>query len=211
MRLILLGVPGGGKGTQAKGIADRYGIPIISTGDILRAAVEKGTELGVMAHGYMTRGELVPDDLIIGIMDKRLDEPDAASGFLLDGFPRSAPQAEALDRMLSEKGQSLDAAIAIEVPDEVVVDRISSRLTCSKCSAVTSTREDRDGKCAQCGGELKVRDDDKPEAVRNRLRVYREKTAALITYYENRGILREVNGNAPREQVACDIRAALSQ
>lgn len=211
MRLILLGAPGGGKGTQAKGIADRYGIPIISTGDILRAAVEKRTELGVTAQGYMTRGELVPDDVIIGIMDKRLDEPDAASGFLLDGFPRSVPQAEALDKMLSEKGQSLDAAIAIEVPDAVVVDRISSRLTCSKCGAVTSAAEDRDRECAQCGGELKIRDDDKPEAVRNRLRVYREKTAPLITYYQNRGILRQVDGNAPREQVASDIRAALSQ
>ena len=211
MRLILLGVPGGGKGTQAKGIADRCGIPIISTGDILRAAVEKGTDLGVTAQAYMTRGELVPDDVIIGIMDKRLDEPDAASGFLLDGFPRSAPQAEALDKMLSERGQFLDAAIAIEVPDDVVVDRISGRLTCSKCGAVTSTTDNRDGKCVQCGGELIVREDDKPDAVRNRLRVYREKTAPLVTYYEDRGILREVNGNAPRDQVARDIWAALSQ
>lgn len=190
MRIVLLGAPGAGKGTQAALIAEKYGIPHISTGDILREAVKQGTELGKSAQTYMSKGELVPDDVVIGIAADRIEQPDARKGFLLDGFPRTVVQAEALDKVLAERSLKLDAVLSLEVDEEEVVRRLSSRKVCAKCGAIcsASTR----AVCELCGDKLITRADDQPEAVRRRLQVYRDQTEPLIEYYDRAGILRRI-------------------
>ncbi len=214
MNLILLGAPGAGKGTQAKMIAEKYGLAHIATGDILREAVAKGTELGKKAKEYMDRGELVPDEIVIGIVKERLKEPDCQKGFILDGFPRTLPQAEALDKMLEELGMKIDAVINIAVPEEEVVRRIAYRRTCKKCGAVYHliyAPPKEDNKCDKCGGELYQREDDKEETVRERYRVYRERTEPLIEYYRKKGLLYEVDGTKSIEEVFKQIEETLKK
>ncbi len=212
MNLILLGAPGAGKGTQAKMISEKYGIPQIATGDMLREAVAKGTELGKKAKEYMDRGELVPDEIVIGIVRERLQQPDCEKGFILDGFPRTLAQAEALDKMLEELGKKIDAVININVPEEEVVKRIAYRRTCRNCGAVYHliyNPPKEDNKCDKCGGELYQRDDDKEETVRERFKVYREKTEPLIEYYKAKGILYEVDGTKDINSVFEEITKIL--
>ncbi len=214
MNLILLGPPGAGKGTQAKMISEKYGIPQIATGDILREAVAKGTELGKKAKEYMDRGELVPDEIVIGIVKERLKQPDCEKGFILDGFPRTLAQAEALDKMLEELGKKLDAVINIDVSEEEIVKRIVNRRTCRNCGAVYHlifNPPKVEGKCDKCGGELYQRDDDKEETVRERLRVYRERTEPLIEYYKKKGLLYDVDGTKDIEGVFKQIDEILSK
>ncbi len=214
MNLILLGAPGAGKGTQAKMISEKYGIPQISTGDMLREAVAKGTELGKKAKEYMDRGELVPDEVVIGIVRERLQQPDCSKGFILDGFPRTIAQAEALDKMLDELGMKIDAVINIAVPEEEVVKRIVNRRTCRKCGAVYHliyNPPKEDNKCDKCGGELYQRDDDKEETVRERYRVYKENTEPLIDYYRKKGVLYDVDGTKDINGVWEEIDAILQK
>jgi adenylate kinase len=214
MNIILLGPPGGGKGTQAKKIVEKYGIPHIATGDILREAVAKGTELGKKAKEYMDRGELVPDEIVIGIVRERLKQPDCEKGFLLDGFPRTIKQAEALDEMLKELGKDIDAVIYIDVPEEEVVKRITYRRTCRNCGAVYHliyAPPKEDNKCDKCGGELYQRDDDKEEVVRQRFKVYMENTAPLIEYYEKKGLLYRVDGTKSIDEVFSQIDEILQK
>ena len=208
VRLILLGPPGVGKGTQGRLLAESQGIPMISTGDMLRAATAAGTPLGKEAKAYMERGDLLPDNIIIGVVEERLREPDAEHGFLLDGFPRTVPQAEALMMVLKDANLHLDAAVAIEAPDEIIIDRLAGRLTCRNCSNIFGPM-DSDA-CPECGGELYVRTDDQPEAVKRRLEVYRKSTEPLIEFFRGQGILKIVDGDRPREEVAQSIAAALS-
>ncbi len=197
MRLILLGPPGAGKGTQAKRLIERYGIPQISTGDILRAAVREGTDLGKTAKKYMDAGKLVPDEVVIGIIEERLKEPDCAKGYILDGFPRTVAQADALTDVLARMGKSIDHVVSIEVPDEELVERLTGRRTCRSCGAMYHVKfspPQKPGVCDKCGGDLFQRDDDKEETIRARLKVYQEQTAPLIAYYEKAGLLRRVSG-----------------
>lgn len=204
MRLIMLGAPGVGKGTQAKRLQDEFGIPQISTGDILRAAARDGTELGRVAKGYMDRGELVPDDVIIGIIRERISQPDCERGFILDGFPRTIPQAESLDKILAEMALNLDTVLEIYVDPEKIVQRLSNRRVCSQCGAVFNLLTDpppADGKCPNCGGEIIQRDDDKEETVRNRLAVYEKQTAPLKEFYSKKGILETIDGDDTIENV----------
>ncbi|NMC59197.1 MAG: adenylate kinase [Candidatus Methanofastidiosa archaeon] len=189
MRIILLGPPGCGKGTQADIICKDFGIPHISTGDILRDNVKRGTEIGSKAKSYMDSGRLVPDEIIIGMMKDRFSNKDCIKGFLLDGFPRTIAQAEALDILLKEMKISLDHIINIDVPDEDIINRISKRLSCSNCGEVynlLSKKPKKEMTCDSCGFKLNQRDDDKEEVVRNRLEVYRKQTAPLIMYYKNK-------------------------
>lgn len=214
MNLIFLGPPGAGKGTQAKRVAEKYGIPQISTGDMLREAVAKGTELGKKAKEYMDKGELVPDEVVIGIVKERLQQPDCEKGFILDGFPRTLAQAEALDEMLKELDKKIDAVINVAVPEEEVVKRITYRRTCKNCGAVYHliyAPPKEDNKCDKCGGELYQRDDDKEETVRERYRVYRENTEPLIDYYRKKGILYDVDGTKDIEGVWKEIEAILEK
>ncbi|NOZ55597.1 MAG: adenylate kinase [Calditrichaeota bacterium] len=214
MRLILLGPPGSGKGTQGAWLSSRYGIPAISTGDILREAVRQGTELGKKAKRYMDAGELVPDEVIIGLIEERLSEPDCAKGFILDGFPRTVPQAEALEELMNRRGWPLDAVLSLEVPDDEIVQRSVNRRVCEKCGRVFNLLTDPpppDGKCPVCGGRIIQRDDDNEETVRARLRVYNEQTAPLKEYYEKRGKLIRVDGVGSIEEVRSRIEAALKQ
>ena len=193
MRLILLGAPGAGKGTQAEIISEKYNIPTISTGNIIRAALKNGTEMGLKAKAYIDSGRLVPDDVVIGIIKERLAESDCNEGFILDGFPRTIPQAEALDSM----GISIDAALSIEVDDREIVKRMSGRRVCEKCGASYHTEYKKpaeDGVCNSCGGALVTRKDDEPETVKNRLNVYHEQTEPLKDYYKNCGKLITVEG-----------------
>ena len=204
MKIIMLGAPGAGKGTQAKQIAGKYSIPHISTGDIFRANIKNGTDLGKKAKEYMDQGLLVPDELTCDLVMDRIQQDDCVNGFVLDGFPRTIPQAKALDVALEKLGQHMDVAIDVDVPDENIVNRMSGRRACLDCGAtyhVVSLPPKTEGKCDHCGSDLVLRDDDKPETVQKRLSVYHEQTQPLIDYYKNQGILKSVDGTQPMEAV----------
>jgi adenylate kinase len=212
MNLILLGPPGAGKGTQASRIIDKYKIPQISTGDILRAAVREGTELGKEAQKYMNEGKLVPDSVVIGIIRERLSQDDCKNGYLLDGFPRTLPQAEELNKILENLNSKLDAVISIEVPDEEIVTRITGRRMCKACGNVYHVKFSppaKDGVCDKCGGELYQRDDDNEATVRERLSAYKAQTEPLKDFYAKEGILKEVNGTGDIEKIYSDIVSIL--
>jgi adenylate kinase len=203
MDVILIGPPGAGKGTQARWLVEALGAPQISTGDMLRAARKAGTELGRKADEYMNAGKLVPDAVVVGLVAERLKASDCAKGFLLDGFPRTIPQAEALDAELTRSGRRVECVVAIEVPDEAIVRRLSGRRTCGSCNRIWHLEFDPPPsaeKCS-CGGALVHRDDDKEATIRNRLRVYHEQTSPLATYYEKKGVLRRVAGDGKPEEV----------
>jgi adenylate kinase len=205
VRVILLGPPGAGKGTQATRIAERYGIPHISTGDILRANVREGTDLGQEAKRYMDAGDLVPDEVIMGMVADRLEQPDAEAGFLFDGFPRTVPQAEALEGMLLDRGEPLDAVLRLAVPQDEVVRRLTGRRTCSGCGRIFHLVFDppaEPGRCDDCGGELTQRDDDTEAVVLNRLEVYRSQTQPLEHFYWERGLLRDVEAVGRPDEVS---------
>ena len=214
LNLVLLGAPGSGKGTQAERIAPAFDLPHISTGDILRAAVKAGTELGATAKRYMDAGELVPDQVVIGIIRERLAEPDAARGFMLDGFPRTLEQARALDEMLDQAGRGLTMVLLIDVPEEELVQRLAGRRACRNCGKGYNVVFDPpkvEGVCDVCGGELFQRDDDNEETVRNRLAVYRAQTEPLIGYYRDEGILESVfGGGRTPDQVYGDVERLLA-
>ena len=213
MNIILFGPPGAGKGTQAKKLVDFYGIPQISTGDILRANVREGTELGLAAKAYMDKGELVPDQVLIGIIKNRLKEQDCCKGFILDGYPRTVPQADALAVILTEIGKPINIVLNLEVPDEVLIDRISKRLVC-KCGAsyhTVSNPPKKDNICDLCGCEVFQRSDDKEEAVQNRLNVYKKQTQPLIDYYAKQGLLVTLDGTKDIDEVFEDIKAVLAK
>ena len=204
MKIIMLGAPGAGKGTQAKQIADKYTIPHISTGDIFRANIKEGTELGKKAKTYMDQGLLVPDELVCELVVDRIQQDDCENGFVLDGFPRTIPQAEALTAALEKIGSSMDYAIDVDVPDENIITRMSGRRACLNCGAtyhIINIPTKVEGICDRCGNEVVLRDDDKAETVRKRLEVYHEQTQPLIDYYKNQGILRTVDGTQPMDQV----------
>ena len=208
MKIIMLGAPGAGKGTQAKKIASKYNIPHISTGDIFRANIKNNTELGQKAKVYMDKGEYVPDELGVELIMDRFKEADCKNGYVLDGFPRTIPQAEALDKALSANGEQIDFAINVLVPDEHIIKRMSGRRACVGCGATyhiqyNPTKEE--GVCDVCGEGLILREDDKPEIVQNRLTVYHEKTQPLIDYYTSKDILVEVDGTKDMEEVFSDI------
>ena len=212
MKIIMLGAPGAGKGTQAKQIAAKYSIPHISTGDIFRANIKNGTELGKKAKEYMDQGLLVPDELTCDLVMDRIAQDDAKNGFVLDGFPRTIPQAEALDAALTKIGQSMDYAIDVDVPDENIINRMSGRRACLNCGAtyhIVSIPPKKEGICDSCGNALVLRDDDKPETVKKRLDVYHDQTQPLIDYYKGKGILKSVSGTQPMEKVFEDITAIL--
>lgn len=204
MKIVMLGAPGAGKGTQAKMIAKEYGVPHISTGDIFRANIKEGTELGRKAKSYMDAGALVPDELVIDLVVDRLSWDDAKGGYVLDGFPRTIPQAQALTKALKDKGESLDYAIDIDVPDENIIERMGGRRACIACGAtyhIVNIPPKNEGICDECGKELILRDDDKPETVKERLNVYHEQTQPLIDYYKGEGILRDVDGTMDMSDV----------
>ncbi|MES9946248.1 MAG: adenylate kinase [gamma proteobacterium symbiont of Ctena orbiculata] len=199
MKLILLGAPGAGKGTVAKLLTQLDGSVQISTGDILRGAVQAGSELGKQAEAFMKAGDLVPDELIMGIMEQRLQEPDCAKGFLLDGFPRTIPQAEALKELLKNIGVDLDFAVEIDVPREVILDRLTTRRTCVDCGAIYNVKSmptKVEGVCDKCGGSVVQRDDETEAAISNRLDVYNDKTAPLVDFYKNENMLLTVSATA---------------
>ena len=213
MNIILFGPPGAGKGTQAKKLVDFYNIPQIATGDILRANVREGTELGLAAKEYMDKGELVPDEVLIGIIKNRLTEADCENGFILDGYPRTIPQADALGEILVEIGKPIDVVLNFEVPDEELVERISGRLMC-KCGASyhkAFNPPEKEGICDACGAEIYQRADDTADAVQNRLDVYKKQTQPLIEYYDETGILRTIDGTRDIDEVFEDIKAILSE
>ena len=214
MNIVLLGAPGAGKGTQAAKLVEEFGTPHISTGDILRAAVKNQTELGKKAKSYMDAGELVPDSLIIDLMNERLQEPDAAKGFILDGFPRTIPQAESLKEALEKRGERIDLALDIEVPDAHIVRRMGGRRACPKCGATYHLEfapPEKEGLCDRCGSELITRSDDKAETVQGRLDVYHRQTYPLISYYREEGILREIDGTKTPDEVFSALEALLSE
>ncbi len=210
--LVLLGAPGAGKGTQARMLSEKWEIPQVSTGDIFRENLKNETDLGLLAKQYMEKGELVPDDVTIGMVRERLSRPDCARGAILDGFPRNIPQAEALDGILKEMGTSLKVVPYIKVSDEVLLARLSGRWICRQCGAVYHTLYNPPkvpGRCDICGGELYQRPDDRPEVAKNRLRVYFEQTAPLIRYYRGRGLLVEIDGEKEIEEVQAALEAAI--
>ncbi len=214
MRLVLLGAPGAGKGTQAKKLIERFSIPQISTGDILRKAVQDGTPLGKEAKSYMDRGELVPDSVVIGIIRERLKEDDCKKGYILDGFPRNVAQAQALDEMLNSLESPLDYAISIDVPFDELMKRLTGRRTCKGCGQMYNvyfTPPKKDGVCDKCGGELYQRDDDKEETIRKRLEVYEAQTAPVADYYRKKGILRSVPGTGDIEEIFDKILKILKE
>ena len=213
LNLILLGPPGSGKGTQGERLQEEHRLPYYATGDILRAAVADETEIGQKAKEYMDRGDLVPDDVIIGVICERIQAEEAADGFILDGFPRTVPQAEALDSEMQRLGRSLSVALLIDVPDEEVVRRLGGRRTCVKEGHVFHVDFDppaEEGVCDVCGGELIVRDDDRDDVIRNRLEQYHEKTEPLVVYYEGKDILRKVDGSRGLDEVTEEIRGVLA-
>lgn len=208
MKIIMLGAPGAGKGTQAKMIADKYSIPHISTGDIFRANIKNGTELGKKAKTYMDQGLLVPDELVVDLVVDRVGQEDCSNGYVLDGFPRTIPQAESLDAALEKLGSKVDYAINVEVPDENIVRRMSGRRACVACGAtyhIVHIPTIVEGICDRCGSELILRDDDKPETVKKRLAVYHEQTQPLIDYYNDKKVLVEVDGTKDMNDVFTDI------
>ena len=212
MKIILMGPPGAGKGTQAEKLVELYQIPHISTGDMFRKAQKEGTELGLKAKSYMDQGQLVPDEVTVGIVKERLAEDDCKGGFLLDGFPRTVQQADALDGILVELGMALDRVVNIEVDKAFLVDRLTGRRVCRSCGAtfhVTNKAPKVEGVCDKCGGELYQRNDDKVETVSNRLDVYAAQTAPLIEYYQSKGIMSSIDGSKSMEEVLADIRTAL--
>ena len=221
IRIVLLGPPGSGKGTQASALEAKHGSPHIASGDLLRANVRENTALGQQAQPYMDRGELVPDDLILDMMAARLSEPDAQHGYVLDGFPRTVAQAESLEQRLAELEQGLDAVIYLAVPEDEILRRLSGRRTCSECHAVyhiDTMPPSREGICDKCGAELIQRDDEKPEVIRKRLEVYTEQTQPLLDFYRQRELLEEVDGTIGVENVVREIehivagsRAAVSE
>lgn len=214
MKIIMLGAPGAGKGTQAKKIAERYSIPHISTGDIFRANIKNGTELGKKAKTYMDQGLLVPDELVVDLVVDRLNQDDCANGCVLDGFPRTIPQAEALDESLTAIGQSVDYAINVEVPDQNIVNRMSGRRACVNCGAtyhIVYAPTKVENICDTCQGELILRDDDEPETVQKRLNVYHEQTQPLIDYYTKKNILVEVDGTVDIDDVFAAIVKILGE
>jgi len=205
VKLILLGAPGAGKGTVANMLSAIDGSVQISTGDILRAAVKEGTELGKQAQSYMNAGDLVPDELIMGIMKERLKEDDCKNGYLLDGFPRTIPQAEQLKTMLADMGEKLDAVVDLAVPREVIMDRLTTRRTCTQCNAIYNVKSKPpkvEGVCDECGGPVVQRDDETEEAIASRLDVYNEKTAPLADFYEKEGMLMRINATSSDDVVA---------
>lgn len=210
MRLVLLGAPGAGKGTQAKKLIEKYKIPQISTGDILRKAVSDGTPLGKEAKSYMDKGELVPDKVVIGLIEERLKQDDTRKGYILDGFPRNTAQAETLDRMLNDLGKPLDLALSVDVPKEDLLKRLTGRRTCKNCQQMYNiyySPPKKDGVCDKCRGELFQRDDDKEETIRKRLDVYESQTAPLIDYYSRKGKLKSISGIGSIEEIfnrVCD-------
>ena len=214
MKIIMLGAPGAGKGTQAKKIAEKYSIPHISTGDIFRANIKNNTELGQKAKTYMDKGELVPDELVVDLIMDRFKEADCANGYVLDGFPRTIPQAEALDKALAANNEAVDFAINVEVPDENIINRMSGRRACVGCGATYHIQFNApkvEGVCDTCGEKLILRDDDKPETVKNRLSVYHEQTQPLIDYYTGQGVLKTVDGTKNLDEVFGDIVKILGE
>ncbi len=214
MKIIMLGAPGAGKGTQAKKIAAKYGIPHISTGDIFRANIKNGTELGKKAKTYMDQGMLVPDELTVDLVTDRIQKEDCKNGYILDGFPRTIPQAEALDRALEDMNEKMDYAINVEVPDENIVTRMSGRRACVNCGAtyhIVHAPTKVENICDVCGGELILRDDDKPETVEKRLVVYHDQTRPLIDYYHEKGILVTVDGTVALDEVFKAITVILGE
>ncbi len=208
MRLIMLGAPGAGKGTQAKRAAAHLGVPHISTGDIFRANIKEGTELGRKAKEYMDAGALVPDELVCDLVADRISKEDCAKGFILDGFPRTIPQAEALDRALENLGTSIDYAVDIDVPDEAIISRMGGRRACVGCGATYHIKFNppkQEGVCDTCGKDLILRDDDKPETVKTRLGVYHEQTQPLIDFYSAKGVLVTVDGTQGMDDVFAEI------
>ena len=208
MKIIMLGAPGAGKGTQAQMIAEKYNVPHISTGDIFRANIKNGTELGKKAKEYMDKGQLVPDELTVQLLLDRVANKDCENGYVLDGFPRTIPQADVLDAELTKLGDKVDFAINVDVPDENIVRRMSGRRACLKCGAtyhIEHIPPKQEGICDKCGSELVQRDDDKPETVQNRLSVYHEQTQPLIDYYNKKNILKSVDGTKDMQEVFSDI------
>ncbi len=206
MNIVLLGAPGAGKGTQAQRLVADYGVAHISTGDLLRAAVKAQSELGVAAKKYMDAGELVPDQLVIDLVKERLAADDAQKGFILDGFPRNTTQAVTLDTELAAMGRELDGALLVDVPAEVIIDRLSSRRTCRDCGYTAGPDTTV---CPSCAGEMYQRDDDKPETIKNRLDVYEKNTSPLVEYYRGQGILKVVDGNRDIDLVYTDVKTEL--
>jgi adenylate kinase len=208
MKIIMLGAPGAGKGTQAKKLAAKYGIPHISTGDIFRANIKNGTELGKKAKVYMDQGLLVPDELVVDLVVDRFKEPDCEKGYVLDGFPRTIPQAKALDEALAKNADAVEFAIDIDVSDADIISRMSGRRACVNCGAtyhIVTVPPKKEGVCDTCGADLILRDDDKPETVEKRLKVYHEQTQPLIDYYQGKGILKSVDGTIGLENIFNEI------
>lgn len=206
MKIVLLGGPGAGKGTQAQRLVAEYGVAHISTGDLLRAAIKNGTELGKQAKSYMDKGQLVPDELVVNLVKERLADDDAQKGFILDGFPRNTAQAVVLDSELKDMGLALDAAVLVDVDPDVIVKRLSSRRTCKNCGYTAPAGVDV---CPRCGGEMYQRDDDKPETIKKRLDTYREQTEPLVDYYGKKGLLKKVDGDRPVDEVYADVKVLL--
>lgn len=212
MNIVLMGPPGAGKGTQAEFIKNSYPIPHISTGDMFRAAVANKTPLGIEAKKYMDSGQLVPDEVTIGLVKERLAAPDCAKGFLLDGFPRTVVQAEALDKVLADLGKKVEIALNITVPNEVILERMAGRISCQDCKTVYNLKfnaPQQEGICDKCGGQLVQREDDKEETVKNRLKVYDEQTTPLLDYYAKQSTLKNIDGNRTTTEVFQDVKALL--
>ena len=212
MKIVMLGAPGAGKGTQASMIAENFGIPHISTGDIFRANIKNGTELGKEAKAYMDKGELVPDELTVRLLLDRVAQDDCKEGYVLDGFPRTIPQAEVLEKELEKTGDKIDKAVNVDVPDENIVRRMSGRRACLKCGAtyhIVHIPPKKEGICDVCGSELVLRDDDKEETVKNRLDVYHKQTSPLIDFYNKRNVLETVDGTKDSKEVFEDIKKIL--